>query len=39
MTVLSYTYAYQKQFPILNLQYVKDKLSYDVDFLYVDRYL
>ena len=33
MIVLYYTWACQKQFPILNLQYGKDKFTFDADFL------
>ena len=38
MCVVRYTWACQKLFPILNLQYVKTELSCDADFLHMGRY-
>ena len=33
MGVVRHTLAFQKQFSVLNLQYVKTELSYDADFI------
>ena len=37
MDVIRHTWICQKQFPILNQQYVKTEFGYDVDFLYLGK--
>ena len=38
MSVIKYIWVCRKQFPLLNLQYAKTELSYDVDFLHMGRH-